>query len=365
MGIRVSVYIRTGERAAVSYYRFYQYFNRVENVNFKYNHMITDKFHDKYTPIRQQPIYIKIFLMVVVLWRVGWQLTVDLFSRPDILILSRRFTNRAMPFYFVWILKNIKRRGTKFYWDFDDNIIESRELSRKNFDILSGLADKIVVASPYLCNLISQENRDKVTFMPTTDGDMYERHDEMVDKQRLKSLDDEVRIVWVGTSVSLRFLPAVCEKFENLAMDLKAQSKRLIFTVVCDKPLVYDASNFELRNIKWERERAIEEMLKAHIGIMPLESNDFTKCKGGFKLIQYLSVGLPVVVSDVGINSDIVDENCGFLIDKLSSERWSSSILGVVKDKSLWLEYSRNAKQKWLRDFSVIRNLSFWNSVIK
>ncbi len=50
------------------------------------------------------------------------------------------------------------------------------------------------------------------------------------------------------------------------------------------------------------------------IGIMPLPDSPFERGKTGYKLIQYMACGLPVVASPVGANRTIVaDEINGFL----------------------------------------------------
>ncbi len=42
------------------------------------------------------------------------------------------------------------------------------------------------------------------------------------------------------------------------------------------------------------------------IGIMPLPNAPWERGKCGYKLIQYMSCGMPVVASAVGVNADIV-----------------------------------------------------------
>ena len=58
----------------------------------------------------------------------------------------------------------------------------------------------------------------------------------------------------------------------------------------------------------------MKEIISAHIGIMPLPDNDFTRGKGGFKLIQYMSTAMPVIASAVGFNKQIVTKDFGYLV---------------------------------------------------
>ncbi len=62
---------------------------------------------------------------------------------------------------------------------------------------------------------------------------------------------------------------------------------------------------------------------------MPLDDTPWERGKCGYKLIQYMACGLPVVASPVGVNEEIVShgEN-GFLADTL--EEWKQSLERLV-----------------------------------
>jgi len=360
---RVSVYSKTGLTAATTYYRFYQFFKQLD-ITVTYRKMLSDKMYDKCMPISEKPIYVKMGVMAYILVRVLTQLTKDSIRRPDVVIVSRRFSNRIFPSVYKLLLNRLKRKGTRLVWDFDDEIIQSREISRKNFNYMSRLSDVITVAGQPNKNMVLPEYRDKAVIIPTTDGDMYQLFTPEINKKRLDVIGREIRVVWVGTSVSLPFVKGICQHFEAAADELTRQGKRLVVTIVCNRDLDYQPVSFELRNIRWQRKVAISEMLDAHIGIMPLAISIETKAKGGFKLIQYLSIGLPVVGTGLGINNEIIDSSVGFTVDSLDSKDWTSSILDIVSSKDRWQEYSHAAYRKWLSSYSYESNLDSWAKII-
>ena len=97
---------------------------------------------------------------------------------------------------------------------------------------------------------------------------------------------------------------------------------------------------------------------------MPLTRNRFTESKGGFKLIQYLSGGLPVIATEVGLNRDIVDENCGYLVrENANIDEWYKKIESIVGDKVKYRKYCENARKRWEENFSYKGNLKVLKEV--
>lgn len=359
----VSVYTKSGERAATTYYRIYQYLRDIP-INFYKRKMLSDKMYRKVMPISDKNIVVKVFIFIYIYLRVTVQLTKDLFICPDTLVISRRFINRRLPIHFKLILNSLKKRGTNIIWDFDDQIIVSKEVSKKGFRYMSELADHIIVASEYNYKMVSEEFRNKVSILPTTDGDMYKLFNTRITSDRLKKLETEIRIIWIGTSVSLKYVEQLIPALRILGEQL-VNDRKISLTVVCDKPLeVKGPGHLNIRNIKWERDIAIKELLNSHIGIMPLEETSFSKGKGGFKLIQYLSVGLPIIGSPVGINTSIITKDVGFLEDIKDENGWVNAIRSLISSIDTWKGYSQCAFKKWLEEYNYEQNLEFWSFMI-
>jgi glycosyltransferase involved in cell wall biosynthesis len=64
----------------------------------------------------------------------------------------------------------------------------------------------------------------------------------------------------------------------------------------------------------WSEESEVREIQNFDIGIMPLSDSPWERGKCGYKLIQYMACGRPVVSSPVGVNTTIVEHGVnGFL----------------------------------------------------
>jgi hypothetical protein len=63
----------------------------------------------------------------------------------------------------------------------------------------------------------------------------------------------------------------------------------------------------EVENCEWALEREIEDLQSFDVGLYPIVNDAWAVGKSGFKAIQYMSVGVPYVVSPVGACAEIGD----------------------------------------------------------
>lgn len=344
-------------------YRFFQYFNQM-NICVKYRKGLSDFVYNKYMPIAEKGCIIKVLVFLFMLVRVSYFMVCDLFCRPDVIVISRIIVKPKMPLFYCFVLNSVKKRGTKIYWDFDDNILELRELTRKTFDYFSKITDKIILASPYLKDLILEQYHSKILQLPTTDGQLTKLNQKDRKKRLVCDYNHTIRLLWVGTSSGLLFLKSVLDGFEDAAQKLKTFGKELELVVVSNKDIQYKSENFTYTFKKWSIDEANIAFLTSHIGLMPLDESIMARGKGGFKLIQYLSIGLPSIASPVGINADILSHGGGFLAKVSEIDKWSEFVVKLGTDIALWEKCSKEAKHTFDNYYSYENNLRYWTSLI-
>lgn len=358
---RLSLYTTSGEVAGTTYYRIYQYlYNDKYEINKRQR--FTNRMYSEWMPISSKGLMFKIYTFLILYIRQFSHLFKDCLNPPKILVLSRGLLTRVLPPTFKFMISYLHRKGTKFIWDFDDDIIHSKEFLKKDFDWFSGLASNIIVASNDNLDMLEEQFRIKAIVLPTTDRDMYKLFNKDLTDKRVETLKSQHRLIWVGSATSLPFLKKVMgsiEKYAKSNLDFK-----VVLTVVCNKPLNYNPHNFELRNVKWSRDIAIEEMKNSHIGLMPLEDNISTRRKGGFKLIQYLSIGLPVIGSPIGINDRIITKDVGFKATIDDPEMWVNAMNDILSSPDIFRNYSINAYNCWLENYNYEENLKVWEDII-
>ena len=77
-------------------------------------------------------------------------------------------------------------------------------------------------------------------------------------------------------------------------------------------------NNKDIKCLNWSSKNEVKYLNKIDIGVMPLPNNQWTRGKCGLKILQYLSIGIPSIVSNVGINSEIIKNGKnGYLINNI------------------------------------------------
>jgi len=366
---KISIYVRNKEIDPSSYYRIIQYAKYFDG-EVCIREAAPKNLYVKWLNLDKNRKIMNMILgslyYIVMLSRVTFFLSIDCIVKPNYLIVSRTFCPRYTPIFLNALIKQNAKKS-KLYWDFDDCIFLNGEISKKQASVLEDCSTVIVVTNIFLKVQIKLRNQSKVILLSTTDGDLQGFNMVDLTEKRRKSFDYEIRLIWVATSSNIPNILKVISILDKAADKLKQKyNKKLILVLVCNKPLVVNTLKLEIKNVLWTREKAKEEIYNAHIGIMPLINNKYSLGKGGFKLIQYMSTGLPVVASNVGYNTKVVDLKSGILVnDKKRNDDWSEAILKISSDSVLWKLYSINAYKNWNSNFSFNNNLVVWQKLLQ
>ncbi|MBK8300798.1 MAG: glycosyltransferase [Chitinophagaceae bacterium] len=123
---------------------------------------------------------------------------------------------------------------------------------------------------------------------------------------------------WTGSFSTLMYLDIIVPVLRKLQEEID-----FTFYVIADKDPGLALKNYKF--IPWNKETEAEDLLNFHIGVMPLTDDEITRGKCGFKAIQYMALGMPALVSPVGVNVEIVSHsNDGFICNNLTE--WEENL---------------------------------------
>jgi glycosyltransferase involved in cell wall biosynthesis len=107
--------------------------------------------------------------------------------------------------------------------------------------------------------------------------------------------------------------------------------------------------------IPWQKNTEIDDLLGFNVGIMPLTDDPWAKGKCGFKALQYMALGVPALVSPVGVNTEIVEDGVnGFICT--NEEDWYQALEKLMTDAELRENMGIAGRNKVEESYSVISN---------
>lgn len=135
-------------------------------------------------------------------------------------------------------------------------------------------------------------------------------------------------IGWVGTHTTLPYLEAIMPALEKLA------HKHSFKLRVVGGGRALQASGVEVEAVDWSLEREVEDFRALDIGLYPLTDDDWSRCKSGFKAVQYLCCGVPFVASPVGVVKEIAAQSQAALLAS-SSDDWFAALDRLLTEPGL------------------------------
>jgi glycosyltransferase involved in cell wall biosynthesis len=177
-------------------------------------------------------------------------------------------------------------------------------------------ATAVIVSTPTLADALPR-SAVPVTILPTVpDPRRY--------LPRKQETDRPVIIGWAGTVGGLGYLDGLSGVFERLSREQVARL-RVVSSQRWEGPA-------EFR--RWTLEEEVDLISDFTIGIMPLPDHPYTRAKAGFKLLQYMAAGIPVVASPVGVNQELVSQaGAGFLAT--TPAEWEDALRTLASDSRL------------------------------
>jgi glycosyltransferase involved in cell wall biosynthesis len=111
--------------------------------------------------------------------------------------------------------------------------------------------------------------------------------------------------------------------------------------VICSR--FPDWPEVHIERIAWNSATEAHALATAHVGVMPLSDDEWTRGKCAFKLLQYMAAALPCVASPVGANTEaVIDGFNGF--HARSVDEWERSLESLLQSPELRARFGANGR---------------------
>ena len=270
------------------------------------------------------------------------------------------FIHREMaqigPPIFEWILAKVMRK--KYVYDFDDAIwLPNYSESNARFQRLKAYwkvnycmkwAHTITAGNDYLADYARKYNKNVIVLPTTIDTENYHN-------RTISYNEGDLIIGWTGTHTTMHYLndiiPILRELRQHYSFSLHVISN--------------EAPNFNLDSLKfiqWNKATEIDDLLQFDIGIMPLIEDKWSNGKCGFKALQYMSLGIPTILSPVGVNQQIV-QNAVNGIFASTPEDWRTALVQLLEKVTYRKEIGLEGQKRVKAAYSIKANWPIYKSL--
>lgn len=246
--------------------------------------------------------------------------------KVDVVLLEKE----VFPWLPAWFELMMLPKRASLVIDYDDAVFHRYDehasrvvrwaLGRK-IDMLMRRADTVLAGNEYLAARAETAGCRNVLRIPTVID--LERYPSPAINQE----STQVVVGWIGSPATAGYLKMVS------AVAIQLQRHHAVrFIAVGARADQVQGTPFEA--IDWTEDGEAEAIRGFDIGIMPLPDAPWERGKCGYKLIQYMACGLPVVASPVGVNRQIVQSGVnGLLAD--SDQKWLDALDALIGNSEL------------------------------
>jgi glycosyltransferase involved in cell wall biosynthesis len=251
------------------------------------------------------------------------------------------------PWLPAWAERILAGSGIPYVVDYDDAVFHRYDMHAnpiirgwlgRSIDSVMYHASTVVVGNDYLAGHARQAGAVRIEYLPSVvDIDRYSIREKA---------EGKFRIGWIGSPVTAPYLGLIRDALEQAIQQLDV---RLVLVGAGNRdPLPGLAKDI----LPWSEAEEVADIQSFDAGIMPLPDGPFERGKCGYKLIQYMACGLPVIASPVGVNTDIVEEGrTGFL--PTSNADWVQAFALLSQDAEMRKAMGKAGRRKIEQEYSL------------
>ena len=226
-----------------------------------------------------------------------------------------------------------RRKGRPLVYDFDDavylpNVSEANRFAGllkwpQKVPTVIRLSDRIVAGNDHLARYARAHN-PAVSVIPTcVDTETF------VPRPGPGPTAGPPPVVgWIGSPTTVRYLLPLRDVLGRVARTLPFHVR------VSGAGRGIEIPGVSVSNLAWSLEHEVSLFSGCDIGLYPLPDTEWTRGKCGFKAIQFMACGVPVVAAPVGVNREIIQDGVNGFLASTPAE-WEEKLARLLSDRGL------------------------------
>lgn len=336
-------------------YRFEQYLNYFKSKGFDWelSEIITEKDD-------------KIFYAPGNYFQKAWILFKSIFIRLNDL-------RRAKDFDVIFIQREALLLGSSYFekqfakkhktiFDFDDSIwLLDTSPENKKFEFLKNPdktkinithAHAVIAGNAFLANYANQFNKNTFIIPTTIDSDFHFPKPELRRK-------DKIVIGWSGSITTIKHFEMAIPALKQIQ---NKYPNKIEIQVIGQGSYTHPEITIVSKN--WSSKTEVDDLNCFDIGIMPLPDDEWVKGKCGLKGLSYMACGVATIMSNVGVNSDIVEHGKNGFLAKTEQE-WVDCLSLLIENSALRQDIGQVGRDTVVKNYSVNAHKDTYLGVLK
>jgi glycosyltransferase involved in cell wall biosynthesis len=275
-------------------------------------------------------------------------------SDYDLVLIHRE----SFPVGPAWVERLLQKIGVPYIFDFDDAIyLPAASEANRRLAWLKGAgkarrvvagASLVVAGNGHLAGWARRYSR-QVTVIPTTvDTERYQVCE--------RPVPERVCVGWSGsptTIVHLRLLEPVLRTLQR--------EEGIRIRVIGDASYRIDGA--EVESLDWRAASETRDLSAIDIGVMPMPDDEWSRGKCGLKALQYMALGIPAVISPVGVNREIADGGAAILAS--TQDEWLAALRTLIADAELRSQVGAAGRARVEQCYSIDAVAPIWGRALR
>jgi len=148
---------------------------------------------------------------------------------------------------------------------------------------------------------------------------------------------DEIVIGWIGSAFTTKYLYEV----KDALSEISKKYSILLRLIGAKKDFNMPGIKYDIKD--WSLDSELLWLKTFDIGIAPLTDDAWVQGKASYKILQYMSMGIPCVASAIGFHNEIIQNGHNGFLAK-STQEWVKNFSELIENKNLREKIGRNSR---------------------
>lgn len=237
--------------------------------------------------------------------------------------------------------------------DVDDGVFLGKE---EKFNRIASMCDAVIVGNRSLEEYFKPRCKEVHVIPTCVTLAEYTTRAIPTDKER-------PTVGWIGTTHNVPSLRECAAALRRVAQDIPF--RLLIVTGTDERLHEVDLSGVDVECRAWSPQREVADLHEMDIGLMPLPHDDpWMKYKCGFKLVQYLAVGIPGIATPIGVNAEILKGN---RVGRAATtdQQWETALRELLTNRELRQQLGQAGRTLVEQHYSIEGNLDRYERILR